>query len=58
MVYKNFTVRMKKELSNKLKDFDIDNWGFTKNTPEYIVLVNKDTGKKLNIVKEDFNINF
>ena len=58
MVYKNFTVRMKKELSNKLKDFDIDNWGFTKNTTEYIVLVNKDTGKKLNIVKEDFNINF
>ncbi len=56
MSCKNLTFKMKRTLSKKLKDFDPDEWGFSKNTIDFIELVHKESGEKKRIMKQDFNI--
>ena len=53
---KNLTYKMKKELSKRLKDFNVNEWGYSKNTIDFIELVHKTTGEKKQIRKGDFNI--
>jgi hypothetical protein len=53
---KNLTFRMRRTLSKKLKGFKPEEWFFTKNTSEFIELLNKETAEKKRIMKADFNI--
>jgi len=56
MKYKNLTVTMSKRLTKlKLID-DYNKWGYSKNTPVFIELINKETKEKMIINKEDYNI--
>lgn len=43
---------MKKELSKKLKDINLDDYGYSKNTPEFIELINRQTGERKVIYKD------
>jgi len=52
MKFKNFTYKMKKELSKKLKDINLDDYGYSKNTPEFIELINRQTGERKVIYKD------
>lgn len=53
---KNLTYKMKKEISKKIKEINVNEWGFSKNTIDYIELVNKTSGEKKRIIKSDFNL--
>ena len=56
MKYKNFTYRMKVELKKKIKDLNLDNYGYSKNTPEIIELIDRNTGERKVIYKNDYSI--
>ena len=56
MKYKNFTYKMKVELKKKVKDLDLDKYGYSKNTPEFIELIDRDTGERKVINKNDYSI--
>ena len=43
---KKLTYRMRNELS-KIKDLDLDKYGYSKNTPNIIELINKETGERV-----------
>ena len=48
---------MKVELGKKCK-IKADKYGYTKNTPDFIELMERDSGKTLIINKSDYNIHF
>lgn len=50
MNYKKLTYRMRNELS-KIKDLDLNRYGYSKNTPDIIELIDKQTGERLVIDK-------
>ena len=50
MNYKKLTYRMRNELS-KIKDLDLNKYGYSKNTPDIIELIDKQTGERLVIDK-------
>jgi hypothetical protein len=50
MNYKKLTYRMRNELS-KIKDLDLNKYGYSKNTPDIIELIDKQTGERLVINK-------
>lgn len=52
---KNLTFKMKKYVDKRLK-LDPDDWVYTKNTPEILVITNKDTKEELSINKIERNI--
>jgi len=54
---KNLTRAMKVELGKKCK-IKADKYGYTKNTPDFIELIERDSGKTLIINKSDYNIHF
>ena len=59
MSYKKLTRTMRKEISRnkKLKDLiNFDEWGYRKNTPEFIELVNKNTDERLVLNKDEYGI--
>ena len=56
MKYKNFTYKMKVELKKKVKDLNLDKYGYSKNTPEFIELIDRDTGERKVINKNDYSI--
>ena len=56
MKYKNFTYKMVKELSKKLKDINLDDWGYSKNTPTFIEIINRSTGEKKVVDKNELGI--
>ena len=56
MKYKNFTYKMRVELKKKVKDLDLDKYGYSKNTPEFIELIDRDTGERKVINKNDYSI--
>jgi len=59
MSYKKLTRTMRKEFSKnkRLKNIvNSDEWGFRKNSPEFIELVNKTTDERLVINKEEYNL--
>ena len=47
---------MTKELSKKLKDVNLSEWGYSKNTPEFIELINRSTGERMKINKNEYGI--
>lgn len=57
MKFKNFTYKMNKELSKKVKDININEWGYSKNTSEFIEIINRSTGEKRKIDKNEYGIN-
>lgn len=59
MSYKKLTRMMRKEISRnkKLKDLiNFDEWGYRKNSPEFIELVNKNTDERLVLNKDEYSI--
>ena len=56
MKYKNFTYKMRVELKKKVKDLDLDKYGYSKNTPKFIELIDRDTGERKVINKNDYSI--
>ena len=59
MSYKKLTRTMRKEISRnkKLKDLiNFDEWGYRKNSPEFIELVNKNTDERLVLNKDEYGI--
>lgn len=54
---KNLTRAMKIELGKKCK-IKPDIYGYSKNTPELIELIKRDTGESLIINKSKYNIRF
>jgi len=55
MKYKNLTYKMMKYLAKYL-DKEPDKWGYTKNTPEFIELVNKEDGTVRRLNKHECGI--
>ncbi len=56
MKFKNFTYKMTKELSKRLKDVNLSEWGYSKNTPEFIELINRSTGERMKVNKNEYRI--
>lgn len=58
MSYKNLTRAMRKEFgrNKRLKNINPDEWGFKKNSPEFIELINKSTEERFIINKAEYNI--
>lgn len=58
MNYKNLTRSMRKEFNRnrRLKNINPNEWGFKKNSPEFIELVNKNTNESIIINKAEYNI--
>lgn len=56
MKFKNFTYKMIKELSKKVEELKLDDWGYSKNTPEFIELINRHTGERKVINKNEHGI--
>ena len=50
MNYKKLTYRMRNELS-KIDDLDLNKYGYSKNTPDIIELIDKETGERVVIDK-------
>lgn len=50
MNYKKLTYRMRNELS-KIDGLDLNKYGYSKNTPDIIELIDKETGEKVVIDK-------
>ena len=56
MKFKNFTYNMTKELTKKLKDVNLEEWGYSKNTPEFIEIINRNSGEKRKVNKNEYGI--
>ena len=56
MKIKNFTYNMTKELTKKLKDINLEEWGYSKNTPEFIEIINRNSGEKRKVNKNEYGI--
>ena len=56
MKFKNFTYNMTKELTKKLKDINLEEWGYSKNTPEFIEIINRNSGEKRKVNKNEYGI--
>ena len=56
MKYKNFTYKMRVELKKRVKGLDLDKYGYSKNTPEFIELIDRGTGERKVINKNDYSI--
>lgn len=54
--FKKFTYKMIRELGKKVKDINLEEWGYTKNTPNFIEIINRNTGEKRVINKNEFGI--
>ena len=57
MKINNFNRSMKDQLKKKCKLNDRE-WGYVRNTPEFIDVVNKSTGETRTIMKAQYNFNF
>lgn len=47
---------MRVELKKRVKDLDLDKYGYSKNTPKFIELIDRDTGERKVINKNDYSI--
>lgn len=54
--FKKFTYKMIRELGKKVKDINLEECGYTKNTPSFIEIINRNTGEKRVINKNEFGI--
>ena len=57
MKINNFNRVMKDQLKKKCKLNDHE-WGYVRNTPEFIDVVNKSTGETKTLIKAQYNLNF
>lgn len=57
MKINNFNRAMKDQLKKKCKLNDRE-WGYVRNTPEFIDVVNKSTGETKTLIKAQYNLNF